>query len=271
MDKISFIIPIKDEVNRLDDLMPNLRKFYPNERVVFYANGIEESSIKSLQNAASSYNAEIFITDTIYTYASAGKLFRDIFNIYQEHPTEFLLRIDTDSFIYSPLRSFNGFENSIFGCINLIDDNGTPLSNPDNNKVFQPSTGNHTFLINMPTYLNGVIGFHKNVILNFIFNNTFAPENDEYYATSYINNVRKHVSNPSVLSGIKLSMDYVLSLGASSLNIKLLDHPQIYSVCYNKFLNGFISNISLDTTTTLNELQNSARYSFVHPVNRIQL
>ena len=261
---ISFFIPIKDEVDRIDNLLTNLRNFYPNERVVLYCNGTNEINVDILKQKSNDYKTEIIFTKCIYNTKKAGKLFRDMFNWYIQNPTDILLRLDTDADVYKKIQDFTGYENSVFGTVHRLDENKNPLPNTSNNKILNIATNvSNPYTVVMPTFVNGVIGFDSISINTFIENNIFSETNDEEYYNSF--KTLKGISNgPSDY----ISMDFVLCEGIKKTNIRLLDHPEIYSVTFSNFLHLFYSNMILDSFTTLDELNNKEKYAFVHPVNR---
>lgn len=267
MNTLSFFIPIKNEVDRLAALLPNLRSVYPNERVILYSNGSDSAIISGLNNYSQRYNTEIFSNSgSVYLHNNAGQIFRDLINVYNESPTDYLIRLDSDCNIYSPLTGLESYSDSIFGCVH----SASGISAYLGDKIFiENESNNQKFFLTMPTYVNGVIGYSSGALNQFIQNNSFDPSNDDSFYQSYCD-FRSDRGSPTA-SGSKISIDYVLSHVASELNIPLLDHPQIYSVCIQNpdvRPSSYISNILLDTTATQSELNNSGKYSIVHPVGR---
>jgi len=264
---LSFFIPVKNEVDRLGVLLPNLRTVYPNERIVLYSNGSDSVAISGLSNYSQEYNTEIFYNSgSVYLHDNAGQIFRDLINVYNESPTDYVIRLDSDCQIYSPLTGLESYSDSIFGCVHSA--SGVPAYS--NDKIFiENQSNNKKFFFAMPTYVNGIIGYSSGALNQFIQNNYFDPSNDDSFYQSYCD-FRSGCGFPTP-SGSKIAIDYVLSYAASGLNIPLVDHPQIYSVCIqnpNVRPSSYISNILLDTTATESELNNSGKYAIVHPVNR---
>jgi len=265
MDNILIFIPVKNEINRLNILMPQLSAFYPTEKIVLYSNGSSDESVIAINSLASQYNnVETIFTTDIYQLSSCGVLFRDILNTFIKHQPDYILRIDTDVQINQRVDDFSGYEGSIFGCVHYVDENGTGFYPTSSTKVFAPYYGTSgTYFNKMPTYVNGIIGFSSRAMYSLLGNDTFSESNDITYADLFQQerapfNPKKH----------KFSLDYILMSGLQTTNIPLLDHPQIYSVTYLTGLNTFISNQLLDRDSTLAEINNKEKYAFVHPVNR---
>lgn len=272
---ISFIIPVKNDIERLDTLLPSLRQYYSNERVILFSNETTEENLNSLKtNYVNQYNLELYVTDSTYHTDTPAKVYREMFSQYVKFPTDYLIKIDTDGLIYNRLSALddsdlNIYYSCVFGSLHKIDNFYTPVFDFPTEKVYKPilRTEFYNYKIAMPTFVGGIVGFSKSAILKLILNDSFSVEKDAYYQNLY-SSTRPNVS-AALLKTNKISIDFVLGVACSACDVPMVDCPEIYSVCYHPHTDSFVSNILLDQTATLNELSNSAKYCFVHPVNRV--
>jgi glycosyltransferase involved in cell wall biosynthesis len=266
MSTVSFIIPIKNEIERLDTILSSLRNSYPNERVVIFSNDTDISNITKITEKSVEYNCELSIVGKTYSLDTPAKVYREIFRLYNLSPTDFLFKIDTDSLIYHPIQDLENYKNTIFGTIHNTSDDGKALPSVSQTKIFTENLeSSKNYKLTMPTFVNAVIGFHSTVIQKFIDSKIF--ENDSFFKNEYI---RKRGLNSVSLTTDNVSIDFVLGIACKKLNITFKEHPEIYSVCYLRETNSFMSNTPLETQPTLDEINDNIKYAFVHPVNRIK-
>ena len=265
MRTLSFIVPIKNEFERLPNVLSSIRLNYPDERVVIYSNDTLNCNISSIMICASSFNTETFFTTKIYDYEAPAKCYRDFFTIFYQLTTDYFIKLDTDSIVHKKIGSLDGFENNIFGCVHYASG-----ANPDSNKIFKSANLNHAFMVlTIPDYVNGVIGFPKSVIDKFTELGTFNVENDLSFKERYMQNrSTDDLLSSDVPSKVPLSLDHIFMLGCKDAGIELKDHPEIYSVTWVGRNDVYMGVEFLDIDQCDLEINNSEKYAFTHPVNR---
>jgi hypothetical protein len=266
MKTLTFIIPIKNETERLDSILTSIRNNYPTERIVLFANDVSEQNIPTMVQYSEQFNTEYVFTDKIYSYETPAKLFRDIFDIFMQKPTDFLIRIDTDAFVHKPISNLEGYEDCVFGCVHERDENTKePIDSIDKNKIFSASENQHSLSKVMPTYVNGVIGFSAPLVQYFILKQTFAQKNDVLLIEKYKQS--RNITEEQ-LNTYPLWLDHILAIGCKEAGIKFKDHPEIYSLAYSRHVNLFMGNKFLNFQPCVDEINNKEKYAFVHPVDR---
>jgi hypothetical protein len=258
MSTTSFVIPVKNRVEKLNKILSSIRTHYPQERIIIYSNGTQPENVPLIEDISVKYATETHFTEPIYSYDTPAKLFRDIFDIFNENPTDFLVRIDTDAHVHRKINDLDSYAYGVIGCV--LD------TQSQHNKVFQDAAHSGNFELTIPLpYVNAVIIFPKNIIQKFLTLQTFDAKNDDYYKQKYLK-ARLNAFFDSA-DKIPLSMDHILMMGCQDANVQLLDHPEIYSVTKAKNNNFYIGAKPLDSNACSNEINNGEKYAFVHPVD----
>jgi hypothetical protein len=185
-----------------------------------------------------------------------------MFRLYNNAPTDFLIKMDAFGFVYSPIGELSAYNDCIFGSINEYDSStGTFISS--SNKIFATNTVSSTnYKPVMSSFINGIIGFNTNTV-NLILSG-FGLYNNTFIANELISD--KIIKNLYEIGTDKRTLNYSLALVCKKLEIPFIDHPSIYSVNYIDRDKSYFSNVPLDKESTLNELKNSEKYSFVYPI-----
>jgi len=219
MSNLSYIITCYNDFDRLKSLVNKLMH-YCSDVVSVISDGDKDSRIKQL---CSEKKLNYYYFDRSYKLDSGFKFWRNIFEVYNEHPSEFLLKLDTDVDVRGKITITEAYNNIMFGSM---------FDRVYENKMYDK-------------YIqNGIRGFHKNVIEKMKQSKFYYD--DKYFKEEFLKNNLFDGSNRLKSQGM-ISTDFLMYSMTKLENIQLKNHEQILSLWYNpKLMRYFENNLTKD-------------------------
>jgi hypothetical protein len=177
--------------------------------------------------------------DRSYELDSGFKFWRNVFEVYYKHPSEFLLKLDTDVDVRGQITITSEYDNTMFG------------------SMFDRVYKNKTY----DKYIqNGIRGFHKDVIKKMKQSKFYYD--DIYFKEEFLKNNLFDLSNRLKSQGM-ISTDFLMYVMTKLENIQLKNHEEILSLWYNPKIERYFEN-NLTKEQFLN-LIDQKKPALIHP------
>ena len=96
-EDITFFMGLYRDRDRAEGALGRLREHFPNARVIVRSDGDRDPKNKEL---AACYATEYWEEERLYPIENGGAMITRMFELFLEHPTRYLLKIDTDTTVY---------------------------------------------------------------------------------------------------------------------------------------------------------------------------
>jgi hypothetical protein len=235
MPYLSYIITCYNDFDRLKSLVIKLAQ-HCLDTVSVITDGDNDHRIKQLCNEQ---KLNYYYFDRSYKLDNGFEFWRNVFTVYDKHPSEFLLKLDTDVDVRGKITITKEYNNTMFGSMF--------------NRVYKNNTYNKYIQ-------NGIRGFHKNVIEKMKQSKFYYD--DIFFKKEFLKNNLFDSSNRLKSQGM-ISTDFLMYAMSKLENIQLKNHEQILSLWYNpKLMRYFENNLTKDQFLNLIDQKKPA---LIHP------
>jgi hypothetical protein len=235
MTCLSFIITCYKDIDRLKLLTYKLKTHY-TEYISVVSDGDDSNDIKEF---CEQEKLNYYYFDRSYTLESGFKFWRNVFEVYDKHPSEFLIKLDTDVDIRRKIILTDDLKNTMFGSV--FD---RTHQNKELGKYIQ----------------NGIRGFHKDVI-DKIKKSKFYYD-DIYFREAFLRSNFFDVRNRLKSRGM-ISTDFTMYAMGKLESIQLKDHSEILSYWFHPEIKRYFERgLSKEQFLSLIEEKNPA---MIHP------
>ncbi len=110
---ITFYVGVYHDVELLDGCLSQLRKVYPQSRLIVRSDGDSDPAIASI---AQQYNGECHYGERLYPIENGGRLVHEMLRLFLINATPYLIKMDTDTHV---ARQFNALPDvpCVFGTL----------------------------------------------------------------------------------------------------------------------------------------------------------
>jgi len=235
MPYLSYIITCYNDFDRLKSLAIKLTQ-HCMDTVSVISDGDNDPRIKQLCDEK---KLNYYCFDRSYELDSGFKFWRNVFEVYDKHPSEFLLKLDTDVDVRGQITITSEYDNTMFG------------------SMFDRVYKNKTY----DKYIqNGIRGFHKDVIKKMKQSKFYYD--DIYFKEEFLKNNLFDLSNRLKSQGM-ISTDFLMYVMTKLENIQLKNHEEILSLWYNPKIERYFEN-NLTKEQFLN-LIDQKKPALIHP------
>lgn len=235
MNDLSFIITTYEDFPRLKRLCEELLFVgYSPKKISVLSDGDKNKEIWKLCRRN---DLNYYYFENSYSLSSGFKFWRNVFEVFDKHKSEFLLKLDTDVKVNRYLQESLSpdFEQSMFGTLCGKKKDGISFIQ------------------------NGVRGFHNSVIES--IKNCSLYEDDKFFSEAFLESRRFNASK-RLEKGL-ISTEFTMWKLASLLNLNLKNHPAISSYWKRPEEKFFYGNNFLLSQENFEELFSNA--AFIHP------
>jgi hypothetical protein len=238
MSELSFIITTYKDFDKLERLVVSLSQHnYLAYPISVLSDGDSDPRIEQLCNT---YGLKYYFYENAHSLASGFKFWRNVFEVYKQTPTEYMIKLDADVLAQKPFDSnLEEFRDFMFG---------TLIGSANGLKFIQ----------------NGVRGFHSRVI-NYICDSEYFNQ-DSLFEESY-KKERMFNSTKRIERGL-ISTEYLMYKMQKLLGYPFKNNDQILSYWLSKDIGKYYGEKS--QLLSLEEFaQKAVNYALVHPAPQI--
>jgi glycosyltransferase involved in cell wall biosynthesis len=234
MNKLSFVITTYKDFDKLDRLVTSLsRHNYLTYPISVLSDGDSDPRIKELCDA---HGLKYFLYENAHSLSSGFKFWRNVFEVYKQTPTEYMIKLDADVVAQKPFDlELDSFRDFMFGTI---------ISSASGLQFIQ----------------NGVRGFHSRVI-NYICDSEYFNQ-DSFFEESYKKD-RMFNSTKRIERGL-ISTEYLMYKMQILLGYPLKNNDQILSYWLSKDIGKYYGEKS-QLVSPEEFAQKATDYALVHP------
>ena len=196
-EDLTFLLQVYHDFELAKVCVNNLRTHYPNSRLVIISDGDPDPRIKQL---ASDRHGEYIAGEWLYGIESGGKMIQRMLSTFLSSPSQYLLKIDSDTTISRPFGYFPG-KDCIFGT-------------RQRSKL--------TFSIQ-----GGFVGFTLNSAKKLLNSNIFLSNELSNYKETWAKNNKDLIL--AVKETKRIRFEWVLAFAAKKLSIPQLDFKEVCS------------------------------------------